>query len=108
MKAILKVGAEGGSITLTAVRRKQGWQYRLFVDDQTPEFLDEPSIQYNLNNICSWKKALRLLDRYHWHQLYPLEVHPEFRHKIRAAFRRRVAKTKPPLSADRWREILKN
>jgi hypothetical protein len=109
MKTILAVLAEGGSVTLTGVRRKQGWRYRLSVNDSTPVFLDdEPPLEYSLNEISSWRMALRLLDRYHWHELYPLAVHPEFRQKIRAAYRRRAAKggVFEFNSAERWREFL--
>jgi hypothetical protein len=28
--------------------------------------------------VNSWEAALRLIDRYPWHRLYPLTVHPEF------------------------------
>ena len=94
------------SLRNPGVRRRQGWCYRLYVDDQTPEFIGEPSIKYSSNHVCSWRGALRLLDRYHWHRLYPLKVHPEFRQKIRAAFRRRVANDDASsVSAEWWRKF---
>lgn len=76
---IIQVGAEGGCITLYGMRTDQGWNFRQDVNDQTPEMLNEAAIQYTLAGGSSWQYALKLMDQYSWHKLYPLEVHPEFR-----------------------------
>ena len=84
---IVEVGAEGGSITLFGARGDQGWLYSLSVNDWTLELLGEEPIQRESAQVDTWDKAVKLLDRYHWRQLWPLHVHPEFRQKVLAAVR---------------------
>ena len=84
-EVIVKIGAEGGSITLFGVRRPPGWLYSRSVD----EFIDEEvgGSQHDSNVVDSWKAALGLLDLYPWHRLSLQHVHPEFRRRILAAVR---------------------
>ena len=79
-EVIVEIGAEGGSLALYGIRTKLGWIFSREVVDQSLLFIDEgPTIQNNSKIVSSWPEALELLDRYPWPQLYPIEVHPEFR-----------------------------
>jgi len=51
----------------------------------------------------AWDDALRLVDRYPWHLLYPLEVHPEFRERVWFEVERRCSDRRHRL--ERWREV---
>jgi hypothetical protein len=50
----------------------------------------------------SFQEGLRLLDRYQWFRLQPLEVHPEFLDAVL----REVKKRGGPTEETRWREQL--
>lgn len=81
---IVHMGSEGGSLTLYGVRRGRGWLYSRNLFDQTMSWVDEdaPVIDRDSKVVDTWPKALKLLDEYAWHQLYPLEVHPKFQEKV--------------------------
>lgn len=79
LEVIVKVLAEGGSVTLWGARTDTGWKFYRAVNDQTPELIDEPGIRHDSSWVESWSEAVALLDRYPWHRLHPQEVHPEFR-----------------------------
>ncbi len=81
-EVILQVGAEGGHLTLYGIRTTYGWLFSRQVIDQTPDLFNEPWIQHNSEIVNLWSDALKLLDRYPWHKLYPLEVHSEFREMV--------------------------
>ena len=51
---ILRVGAEGGSLTLYGVRTKQGWLFSREVIDQTPLPLNVPGIKHRTKVVSSW------------------------------------------------------
>jgi hypothetical protein len=82
---IFKASAAGGSVTLYGVRTNHGWRFTRQVIDQTPNLIDEPWIQHKSEVVDSWQAALELMDRYHWHTLFPREVHSEFRELVWAA-----------------------
>ena len=88
-EVIVKVAAEGGSITLYGVRAPEGWMFSRDVMDQTPEMLDEPWTEHSSPRVKSWADALRLLDQYPWHRLYPRVVHGEFRKTVLEAVEER-------------------
>jgi hypothetical protein len=103
---ILKIGAEGGSITLFGIHSERGWLYSTSVSDWTPELIDEESIRYDSHVIASWEAVLQLLDRYPWHLLVPLKIHPEFRQQIWAAVQTRFAgRAGSSADIERWREL---
>ena len=111
-EVILEVGAEGGAITLYGVRDPEGWRYSTSVIDQTPALLpdefDEPGIRKDSEVVNSWEAALRLIDRYPWHRLYPLTVHPEFCEPVWAAVQNRFGSGRRPekdRQLERWREL---
>jgi hypothetical protein len=83
-EVILRIGAEGCSITLFGTSSQRGWLYNMSVD----ECLDDDRFQYESNVVDSWEAALTLLDQYPWHRLSPLKVHPEFRTQIWTAVQR--------------------
>ncbi len=59
------------------------------VHDWTPEMEDGAAIAHELDDIRSWRSAMKTMDRNSWHALYPLEAHPEFGEKIWQARQRR-------------------
>lgn len=85
---ILEIGAEGGSLTIFGIRDPEcGWRFinerneaamcgMLPEDEPGPEFYERSGY------VPSLDEALDSLDRYPWHKLYPLRVHPDFRQKI--------------------------
>ncbi|MBL0143808.1 MAG: endonuclease/exonuclease/phosphatase family protein [Betaproteobacteria bacterium] len=76
---IVHVAAEGGGLDLVGCRKGGGWVFRRSVRDWTPELLDEEWIEHESQTVDTWDAALDLLDRYPWHRLTPIKVHPEFR-----------------------------
>jgi len=94
-ECIIKIGAEGGSITLFGVRTKDGeWQFARAVNDQTPTFLDPDEggseIKHTSLWVKTWAEALRMLDRYPWARLNGMFVHPEFRQRLWEAVKDRL------------------
>ncbi len=89
LRTILQVGCEGGDITLSGRWTADGWRFLRKVYDWTPELLDEPAIAHELEDIGSWRSALKAMDRYPWHDFYPLAAHPEFANRIWQARQRR-------------------
>jgi hypothetical protein len=107
-EVILEVGAEGGSLTLYGARTPDGWRYSRRVLDQTMALLDLDDgevIDEESAVVGSWSAALALLDKYPWHRLYPLEVHPEFRGRVMQAVVARVREDldKDPERVFRWK-----
>ncbi len=93
VQVILEVGAAGGSLTLVGVRSAQGWQFQRKVNDCTPLLIDEgPAISHESHWVDSWKAALKILDEYPWHRLYPTVVHPDFAQRIWKALKKRLDK----------------
>ena len=83
-QCILKVGAEGGTISLFGILKPDGeWLYSLTRDERTLVDLDlaECEVEYlsKTKIVQEWDAALRLLSKYPWVGLYPLEVHQAFR-----------------------------
>lgn len=106
-EVIVKVGAEGGSITLFGVRTKEGWQFSRELIDQSLLLLDEPEIRHDSKVVSSWPEALELMDRYPWQHLRPLDVHPEFRGMVfEAVLERYNAKSdKNPRRLPDWEKV---
>jgi hypothetical protein len=75
---VVEVGAEGGSITLYGSRKSRGWHFYRNLMDWTPALLDEPTLDHDSKVVKTWPAALKLLDQYPWHHLFPIRVHPEF------------------------------
>jgi hypothetical protein len=57
--------------------------------------------------VNSWEAALRLIDRYPWHRLSPLTVHPEFCERVWVAVQERFGRDRrstKDCQLERWRE----
>ena len=112
MHLVVEVGAEGGSLSLFASESLVVPEYVLTLVDQTLLFIDEGGvIEGERGRATSWRGALKLLDQYPWHMLYPLQVHPEFQKRILSAVMRRLTKEKSMHAGsrlERWRDVCQN
>lgn len=91
-EVILKVGAEGGTLSILGERTPAGdWRFQigrnetavydmLSEDDQNGITPCEDS-----RYMGSFADAITLMDKYPWHMFYPVEVHPDFRELVFAA-----------------------
>lgn len=106
-EVIVKVGAEGGDITLLGLYTNEGWVFIRKVFEQMPTLVDEPSIQHRSGTVGSWPEALGLLGRYPWHRLHPLTVHPEFHEQVWEAVVSRFKAENEPSDErlDRWKAL---
>ncbi len=104
---IVRIGGEGGDVTLYGVRTRIGWRFSRKVVDQTPWLMDEPSILHTSEEVGSLAEGLALLDQYPWHNLHPIEVHPEFREEVFAAAMDRINHEKHPNqhALPKWMEL---
>jgi hypothetical protein len=92
---IIEIGAEGGSITLFGFKTANGaWHFSRTTRDETPTYLDPeeggPAINHTSAWVKTWPEALTLLDRYPWAMLSPLQIHPDFRHRVWDAVQKRL------------------
>lgn len=86
-QVIVSIGGEGGSITLFGFKDIEGkWQFMLNTDESVMSDFDNTltpeDVIRNSGIVSTWEGAIKLLDRYPWISLIPLEVHSEFRNKI--------------------------
>jgi hypothetical protein len=103
---IVKVGAEGGSLTLYGQRNGRGWQFSMGLFDQTMSWVDGgPVVERTSKVVKTWASALKLLDEYSWNRLFPLAVHPDFGKKVFAAVVARNKRGYNEYGVDRWQEI---
>jgi hypothetical protein len=107
-QTILKVGAEDGSVALRGLWTAKGWRFLRAVRDWTPTLVDEAAIEHESDFVSSWRGALQLMDRYPWHRLTPLRVHPEFAGQVWSAYERRSREpgaAADPERRDEWRRM---
>jgi hypothetical protein len=96
-EVILEVGAELGSLTLLGTRAAHGWRFRIQTIDQSAWLLSDDDEDtgpktYRLSDwVDSWEEALALLDKYPWHRLHSLVVHPEFAQRVWTAVQEKFA-----------------
>ena len=105
---VMRVLAEGGSITLAGFRSGGEWRFTMRVNEAVLlDLLDEPTVPSRLETARSWVEALSLIDRYSWHRLHPGEVHPEFRERVLEAVtaRLRLDGGSSSEALDRWRRF---
>ena len=102
---VLKAGIEGGSITLYGKKVLDGEEFALCTRDQTPAFFDcAPEIRGQYGPVSTWSEALKLLERYQWHQFFALKVHPDFSDRVWQAVQQRSKNSKNDEDIlDRWR-----
>jgi hypothetical protein len=85
---VLKVGAEGGDLTLLGRREGTGWLFSLAVNDCSTSLLDDDDMEAGSDahvtskQVRTWEEALALLNCYPWAELYPIAVHPDFRDDV--------------------------
>ena len=104
---VLKIGTEGGDIVLLGRQEPAGtWQFKRVTGDQTDVLLGEAETSWHSESgwVEGSEAALEQLDRYPWAMLYPLEVHPEFRERVREALDARWAKAGSSRQVERVRE----
>ena len=70
---VLRVMAEGGSIALL-VRCVPAQSFALRVRDQCLQLIDEGEGYESVTHWGTWDEAVRVLERYPWRNLYPVEV----------------------------------
>ncbi|MBE3118752.1 MAG: hypothetical protein IMZ50_08355 [Candidatus Atribacteria bacterium] len=119
-ETVVKIGVEGGSLTLTRARSRAGdWQFLVTEDEGTLlDFLSEEERGKfgdglsELGPVSTWEEALVLLDRHLWTQWYPLVVHEDFRATVwTAVVERQRAQEKDAepwwqtISMNRWRSL---
>ena len=84
-RTILRVGAEGGEIALVGVKIDPEWKFRVETPESTVSELldkDDQVVVPQRPWVANWRAALKQLDNYPWPQLFPLEIHPEFRDQV--------------------------
>lgn len=104
---ILKVGADGGSVTLLGWLSPNGqWSFRLATDESSLWNLlgeDPGGSSAPVRWSSGWKTGLKLLAKYPWQHLYPLEIHPEFAVPIMTEIEMSDLE---PSDKVRWREFI--
>jgi hypothetical protein len=89
---------EGGLLTPLGIKSADFWRFRLVRDESTLADLlseeDRQGIEFWSESdwVDSFEDALQLLDKYPWHWLHALQVHPDFRRQIWAAVQDRTAR----------------
>ena len=104
-EVIIQVGSEGGDLTLFGVRSADGWLFSRSVIDQSMLLLNEPEIRHASDTVTAWPDALKLLDRYKWFDLRPMDVHPEFRSMVLEAVIERYSQYEQQKRLLQWEEI---
>lgn len=99
-QTILKVGAEGGFVTLRGLWTVQGWRFLRELRDGTPTLINDGADAHELDLATSWRGAVKLLDQHPWHRLTPLRVHPEFAEQVWRAYQRRVGSEEKAANSD--------
>jgi hypothetical protein len=103
---IVKTGCDGGSLTLYGQRNGRGWLFSLNLFDQTMSWVDDGPVVDRTNEVVkTWSAALKLLDQYPWHRLYPLRVHTGFKEKVLAAVLTRNSHDHNEYGVDRWKDL---
>ena len=106
LEKIVEVLGEGGSITLYGSRTDEGWTFTSETIDQTDDDSEQATFPHRSDNVRSWDEALTLIDRYQWHVLTPMTVHPDFRMQILDAVRSRVEGTELDVDVgEAWEKI---
>jgi NAD-dependent deacetylase len=104
-ETVVKVGAEGGSITLFREGDGEAWKFGMATNESAMyDMLSEEDLvglgpaAKESGSVHSFAEALNLLDRYPWYRLLPLDVHPEYLDEVVRA----VAERSDPITAARW------
>lgn len=89
---IILTGCEGGSWTLFGRRRSGGgWEFYAAADESALKGMLAPEDELGLPHkshapwVSDWGAALALYNQHQWLDLYPVQVHPEFREQVTEA-----------------------
>lgn len=107
---ILMIGFEGGSWTIMGIRTGDGWRFRMKTNTLALCDNEEDRARYIRASdwVDSFEAALALIDRYPWHILVPMEVHPDFRLAVWLAVEERRRRNVIAGPDDPWRDIYIN
>jgi hypothetical protein len=105
---ILKLGAEGGTITLYGKENNGKWYFFLNTNESTLlDFVDDEELFQNLIRNSSivegLENGLSLLDEYPWEHLSPHKLHPLFADELILE----VKKRRPNDNVRRWERAYK-
>ena len=111
-QAVLRVGCDGGDLTLWGHLSPKGWMFRVGIDesgvlDMTDEDVPEEVRECMRSDSpweFNWRGALKQIDRYPWQFMYPLEVHRDFRRRVRDALK--VRQKNGEINWDNWDRVL--
>lgn len=108
---VLKIGAEGGSLTILRERVvEQGWRFRVELNETTLyDMLSEEDQRgmraedfARFEYAQTFQEALGRIEKYQWFRLYPLQVHPEYLDAVLSEVRKNGGSDE----VARWREEL--
>jgi hypothetical protein len=107
---ILKILAEGGSLTLLGLKSDDAWRFRLVRNESTLGDLlnadDRAGLELHYaSDWLPWADVLELLNEYPWHRLSPDLVHPAFRRQIWQAVQ---SKVRPVDRRPWWKRMFAN
>lgn len=105
---VLEIGGEGGSVTLFETETPQGRQFTVAIVDDTLHLIEEGErIERVVGASKTWRGALKHLDTYPWHMLYPLQIHADYADRLLKAAEARLAREQSShgeRQRKRWRE----
>ena len=88
------------------MRKDRGWLFSRHLFDQNMSRTDGgPEVERDSKVVSTWTAALKLLDEYPWHHLYPLTVHPDFQSKVLKAVVARNKRDGHDPGLERWQRI---
>lgn len=107
IEVILECGSEGGSLSILGIHDAAGnWKFfRERNESALLDMLDEEDRQGLQSTeartfVTFWEEALKLIDPYRWHRLFPVEVHPQFLERVLEAVESRGGCSEK----DRWKK----
>jgi hypothetical protein len=108
-QTIFEVGADGGSLSIRRTKRADGeWQFAVFRNEETLWNLlheqDREGLTFSEESadMDSFAAALKLLDHYAWHGLYPITLHADYAEIVMAE----VARRDGDRGVRRWNSVL--
>jgi hypothetical protein len=83
-----------------------GWEFACYTDDASLALLcntAEPVKRFSEPTL-DWSEAIALIDKYPWHKLHPIHVHPEFGKRVFESYRSRtLVSDRTDSKADNWK-----
>ncbi len=83
VEMLLKIGGEGGSLSIRRFRATDGtWKFIFITDESTlADFLEEEDqieLVKKYSPVNSFEEALQLMNKYPWHEMHLITMHPEY------------------------------